>query len=106
MIDHRQQGYMLPDGFEAVSTIFEKVIHDRHISRYSDEAGCLARYALDCYMGGMRDARELELRLKEACLTGDNSSPLVSSKTEVAEMLHEMLAYARNLTPAPVKQLL
>lgn len=98
---HPQSGYMLPDGFNVVSTIFEKIVAQRHISRHSDEADCLARYALECYMGGTRDARDLELRLQDACRSHFQPRPRVTSKTELADMLPELLAHARHLTATP-----
>lgn len=37
MIDRSRSGYLLPDGFNVVSTAFEKVVNERHISRFSQE---------------------------------------------------------------------
>ncbi len=52
MIDRSRSGYLLPDGFNVVSTAFEKVVNERHISRFSQEGECLARHALKFYMNG------------------------------------------------------
>lgn len=38
MISHPQSGYMLPDGFRVVSSVFEKIVNSRHISRHSKES--------------------------------------------------------------------
>lgn len=68
MISHPQSGYMLPDGFRVVSSVFKKIVNSRLISRHSKESECLARYALKFYMNGTRDAWELEQQLKNVCV--------------------------------------
>lgn len=44
MIDRPHSGYLLPIDFNVVFAAFEKVLNQRHISRFSQEGECLARY--------------------------------------------------------------
>lgn len=102
MFDHRQSGYILPDGLAVISTAFDKTIRARNIARDSDEADCLARKALHLYMNGTRSACELELRLNDACRQSsgwEQSSTLAG--TQVMDVLPELSAWARSLTASP-----
>lgn len=100
MFDQTRSGYILPDDFNVVSTVFEKVLAARNIKHYSDEAECLAREALSLFMNGTRDAEELERRLRDYCGSGGNVSGGAGG-TEVIDLLPELSAWARSLTASP-----
>ncbi|SFH27245.1 hypothetical protein [Ensifer sp. OV372] len=100
MFDQTRSGYILPDDFNVVSTVFEKVVAARNIDRHSDEAECLARQALSLFMNGNRDAWELERRLRDYCASVGNVSGGAGG-TEVIDLLPELSAWARNLTVSP-----
>jgi hypothetical protein len=100
MFNQTRSGYILPDDFNIVSTVFKKVVAARNIDRHSDEAECLARQALSLFMNGNRDAWELECRLRDSCRSMVNFSGGAGS-TEVIDLLPELSAWARNLTVSP-----
>lgn len=103
MIDRPRSGYLLPDAFNVVSTAFEKVVNERHISRFSQEGECLARHALKFYMNGTRNAWELEQKLKNVCLFVDRPPQPSARDDEITAWLPELLAWARSLTHSPVE---
>lgn len=103
MISHPQSGYMLPDGFRVVSSVFEKIVNSRHISRHSKESECLARYALKFCMNGTGDAWELEQRLKNVCVFVNRPPQPAPRDDEFSAFLPELLAWARSLTTSPVE---
>ncbi|MBD9597519.1 MULTISPECIES: hypothetical protein [unclassified Ensifer] len=92
----RQSGYILPEDFTVISTVYEKVLSARAISRQSDEGEWLARYTLELFMTGTRDARELETHLKEFSLTMRGSG-----NSSVVDLLPDLSAWARSLTTSP-----
>lgn len=98
MFDQPQSGYILPQDFTVVSTVFDKVVSVRGISRQSEESECLARYALRLFMTGTRDALDLEASLKEACPSFDYPVPGSGKDTTVVELLPELSAWARSLS--------
>ncbi|MGN7803133.1 hypothetical protein ACTJKE_10420 [Ensifer sp. 22521] len=100
MLSPRQSGYILPQDFTVVSTVFEKVANARAISRESEEGECLARYALELYMTGTRNELDLEARLKEFCLSIDHTMT-ASGGTTVVDLLPDLSAWARSLTASP-----
>ncbi len=97
MFDQRQSGYILPEGFTVISTVFEKVVNARNIQRQSDEGAWLAREAIRLFMSGVRDAWELERRLKDAGRPLDHSPPSEGGGI-VVDLLPELTAWARSLT--------
>lgn len=101
MLDQRQSGYILPEGFTVISAVFERVMDARHIDRQSGEGEWLAREALHLFMSGIRDAWELELRLKEACCPIDVSPPASAGGTKIVDLLPDLSAWARCLTASP-----
>lgn len=100
MLSPRQSGYILPQDFTVVSSVFEKVAIARAISRESDEAERLARYALELYMTGTRDELDLEARLKEFCDPIDYGIA-AGGGTTVGDLLPDLSAWARALTASP-----
>lgn len=99
MFNSKQSGYILPQDFTVLSTVFDKVVSARGISRQSDAAEYLAQRALHLFMSGTRNAAELEARLK------DDQLPLAyavassgSSGTTVVDLLPELFSWARSLT--------
>ncbi|WP_104668848.1 hypothetical protein [Ensifer adhaerens] len=103
MIDRPHSGYLLPNGFNVVSTAFEKVVDQRHISHFSQEGECLARYALKFYMNGTRNAWELEQKISNVCLFVDRPPQPSPRDEEITAWLPELLAWARSLTTSPVE---
>lgn len=98
MFDHRQSVcIILPEGFTVISAVFKRVMDARHIDQQSGEGEWLAREALHLFMRGIRDAWELELRLKEACCPLDVSPP-GGGGTKVADLLPGLSEWARSLT--------
>lgn len=100
MFDRLQSGYILPEGLTVLSTVFEKVLNARNIPRQSEEGEWLAREALRLFMSGVRDAWELERRLKDARRPLDHSPPL-GGVGVVVDLLPELTAWARSLTATP-----
>ncbi|KRD56453.1 hypothetical protein [Ensifer sp. Root278] len=96
----QKSGYILPQDFTVVSTVYEKVVNARAISRQSDEGEWLARRTLELFMSGTRDARELEARLKEVSLSIDHTMT-ASGGTTVVDLLPDLSAWARSLTASP-----
>ena len=92
----QKSGYILPQDFTVVSTVYEKVVNARAISRQSDEGEWLARRTLELFMSGTHDAQELETRLEEFSLptSGDGNS-------RVVDLLPDLSAWARSLTASP-----
>ncbi|ANK76685.1 hypothetical protein FA04_28585 (plasmid) [Ensifer adhaerens] len=92
----QQSGYILPEDFTVIATVYEKIVSARAINRQSDEGEWLARYTLELFMSGTRDARELETRLEEFSLpmSGDG-------KSRVVDLLPDLSAWARSLTASP-----
>ncbi len=91
----QKSGYILPQDFTVVSTVYEKVVNARAISRQSDEGEWLARRTLELFMSGTRDARELEARLKEFSLSIDHTMT-ASGGTTVVDLLPDLSAWARS----------
>ncbi|MFK0278417.1 hypothetical protein ACIQUG_32435 [Ensifer sp. NPDC090286] len=101
MFDQTRSGYILPEGFAVIATAFEKAVSARNIDRDSDEADCLARRAISLYMDGTRNEWELELRLGNSCRQFFEQTPRhAPSSTQVVDLLPELSAWARSLTPS------
>lgn len=97
MFDRLQSGYLLPEGFTVISTVFDKVVNARNIPRQSEEGEWLAREALRLFMSGVRAAWEQERRLKDARRPLDHSPPS-GAVGMVVDLLPELTAWARSLT--------
>ncbi|RAR99275.1 hypothetical protein [Ensifer adhaerens] len=97
MFDRLQSGYILPEGLTVISTVFNKVVNARNIPRQSEEGEWLARDALRLFMSGVRDAWELERRLKDARRPLDHPPPS-GGVGMVVDLLPELTAWARSLT--------
>jgi hypothetical protein len=97
MFDRLHSGYILPEGFIVISAVFESVVNARDIQRQSDEGEWLAREAIRLFMSGIRDAWELERRLKDARRPLDHS-PTSGGVGTVVDLLPELTAWARSLT--------
>ncbi len=100
MLSPRRSGYILPQDFTVVSSVFDKVAIARAISRESEEAERLARYALELYMTGTRNELDLEARLKEFCDPIDYGMA-AGGGTTVGDLLPDLSAWARALTASP-----
>ena len=100
MLSPRQSGYILPQDFTVVSSVFDKVAIARAISRESEEAERLARYALELYMTGTRNELDLEARLKEFCDPIDYGMAAGGGGT-VGDLLPDLSAWAGELTASP-----
>ncbi|MFK0276224.1 hypothetical protein ACIQUG_21290 [Ensifer sp. NPDC090286] len=101
MSDQRQSGYILPDGFSIISKVFEKVLNTRRISRHSEDGVRLARHALRLYMSGTRGPLELEHQLIDLCRPERDAQSVSGGTTTVIDLLPELAAWARSLTPSP-----
>jgi beta-phosphoglucomutase-like phosphatase (HAD superfamily) len=97
MFDRLQSGYILPEGLTVISTVFDKVVNARNIPRQSEEGEWLAREALRLFMSGVRDAWELERRLKDARRPLDHSPPS-GGVGMVVDLLPELTAWAQSST--------
>jgi len=97
MFDRLQSGYILPEGLTVISTVFNKVVNARNIPRQSEEGEWLAREALRLFMSGVRDAWDLERRLKDARRPLDHSPPS-GGVGMVVDLLPELTAWARSWT--------